>query len=182
MTILLWCPAGGRHDGPQSPKGIAWNRAASCSTSAFLQQLSCGPIHLPLDQERSALKDACPSVKREKKEPLIHFVPGEDCVPTAGEPSTELSSWLANPTPLERSHYILGMQQEMLDLLILFHACGVGYSNKHPLTINLEATGSDICYCAARFPRKCSLKSLCSAWRKTASHARTFGKWEAFSP
>ncbi|XP_063256939.1 uncharacterized protein LOC134552307 [Prinia subflava] len=48
---------GGRHDGPQRPKGIARNRAALCSISAFLQQLSCGPFHLPPDQGRSALKD-----------------------------------------------------------------------------------------------------------------------------
>lgn len=70
----------------------------------------------------------------------------------------------------------------MLDVLILFCACGVIYSNKDPLAINLEATGLEMCYCTAHSPRKCSLKSLCSAWRKTASHARTFGKWEAFPP
>lgn len=68
VTILLWCPADGRHDEPQSPKGIPWNWAALCSFSAFLQQHSCSPIHLPLDQGRSAFRDACPSVKREKKE------------------------------------------------------------------------------------------------------------------
>uniref|UniRef100_A0A8C0UDN6 Uncharacterized protein n=1 Tax=Cyanistes caeruleus TaxID=156563 RepID=A0A8C0UDN6_CYACU len=45
---------------------------------------------------------------------------------------------------------------------MLFNACGVGYSNKHPLTINLEAPGSEIHYCTAHFPRKCSLKSLLS--------------------
>lgn len=93
VTVLFWCTAGGRHDGPQSLKRTAWNQAALCSTSAFLHQLSCGPSYLPLDQGSSALKNAHPSVKREKKEPLIHIAPTEDCAPTAGETNTELSSW-----------------------------------------------------------------------------------------
>lgn len=139
--------------------------------------VSCDPIHVPLDQGRSALKDACPSVKRK---PLIHIAPGKDCAPTAGETNTEL---LGRQTPHPwRGLSTFGDAVGKLDVLILFHACGVGYSNKHPLTISLEAAGSEIHHCAAHFPRKCSLKSLCSAWRKTASHARTFRNWEAFSP
>lgn len=117
--------------------------------------VSCGPIHVPLDQGRSALKDACPSVKRK---PLIHIAPGKDCAPTAGETNTEL---LGKQTPHPwRGLSTFGDAVGKLDVLLLFHACGVGYSNKHPLTISLEAAGSEIHHCAAHFPRKCSLKSF----------------------
>lgn len=90
--MVLWCTAGGRHDEPRAQRELH-------GTGSVVQHLCISaaallwPIHLPLNQGKSALKDACPSVKREKKEPLIHIASGEDCAPTAGENNIELSSW-----------------------------------------------------------------------------------------
>lgn len=62
-----------------------------CISAAALLWPHSPPTHPPsLDQGRSAIKDACPSVKREKKEPLIHIAPGEDCAPPARETKTPL--------------------------------------------------------------------------------------------
>lgn len=90
VGILSWSSAGGRRDGPRNLKGPARSWAASCRGSAFLQQLSRGPVLLPLYQGRSALKAACSSLKKLKKglspQCLVCIITGEDCVPTAGQP------------------------------------------------------------------------------------------------
>lgn len=93
VGILLWSSAGGRRDGPRNLKGPARSWAASCRGSAFLQQLSRGPILLPPYEGRPALKAACSSLKNKKKKKkglspqcLVCIITGEDCVPTAAQP------------------------------------------------------------------------------------------------
>lgn len=98
VGILLWSSAGGRRDGPRNLKGPARSWAASCRGSAFLQQLSRGPILLPPYQGRPALKAACSSLKNKKKKKkasarnvLSVLSPGRTVYPLQPSPSTELS-------------------------------------------------------------------------------------------
>lgn len=98
VGILLWSSAGGRRDGPRNLKGPARSWAASCRGSAFLQQLSRGPVLLPPYQGRPALKAACSSLKNKKKKKkasarnvLSVLSPGRTVYPLQPSPSTELS-------------------------------------------------------------------------------------------
>lgn len=98
VGILLWSSAGGRRDGPRNLKGPARSWAASCRGSAFLQQLSRGPILLPPYEGRPALKAACSSLKNKKKKKkasarnvLSVLSPGRTVYPLQPSPSTELS-------------------------------------------------------------------------------------------
>lgn len=132
VGILLWSSAGGRRDGPRNLKGPARSWAASCRGSAFLQQLSRGPILLPPYEGRPALKAACSSLKNKKKKKkasarnvLSVLSPGGLC--THCSPAQAQSC----PFPLNkqilrswRGLYFLGMPQGTLDLINLFHARG----------------------------------------------------------